>query len=108
MSEMEKVIRDGKVAVCYSPGFGAGWSTWTDDDFRGIALFHHKIVEWIENGKTGDIDAIMSKIIGNEYFYTGGAKDLEIEWLPVGTRFYVHEYDGSESIVTSDYRIMVA
>ena len=23
---MEKVIRDGKVAVLYSPGYGAGWS----------------------------------------------------------------------------------
>ena len=26
---MDKVIRDGKVAVLYSPGFGAGWSTWS-------------------------------------------------------------------------------
>ena len=24
---MEKVIRDGKVAVLYSPGYGAGWTT---------------------------------------------------------------------------------
>ena len=27
----DKVIRDGKVAVIISPGFGAGWSTWADD-----------------------------------------------------------------------------
>ena len=25
---MEKVIRDGKVAVLYSPGYGAGWFSW--------------------------------------------------------------------------------
>ena len=29
---MEKVIRDGKVAVLYSPGYGAGWSTWCYND----------------------------------------------------------------------------
>ena len=27
---MEKIIRDGKVAVAVSYGFGAGWSTWND------------------------------------------------------------------------------
>jgi len=31
---MTKYIRDGKVAVLYSPGFGAGWSTWNDDEYR--------------------------------------------------------------------------
>ena len=25
---IEKVVRDGKVAVLVSPGYGAGWSTW--------------------------------------------------------------------------------
>ena len=30
----EKYIKDGKVAVAYSPGFGAGWSTWNDDVWR--------------------------------------------------------------------------
>jgi hypothetical protein len=24
--------------------------------------------------------------------------DLEVAWLPVGTAFRIHEYDGSESI----------
>ena len=27
---MTKCIRDGKVAILYSPGYGAGWSTWND------------------------------------------------------------------------------
>jgi hypothetical protein len=30
--------------------------------------------------------------------YTGGMQDLIIEWLPEGTLFRIHEYDGSESI----------
>lgn len=28
---MDKVIRDGMVAVIYSPGYGAGWSSWNRD-----------------------------------------------------------------------------
>jgi hypothetical protein len=31
---MEKVIRDGKVAVLYSPGYGAGWYSWNRDQVR--------------------------------------------------------------------------
>ena len=27
---MKKVIRDGKVAVLYSPGYGASWYTWNE------------------------------------------------------------------------------
>ena len=27
---MEKIVRDGKVAVAVSYGFGAGWSTWNE------------------------------------------------------------------------------
>ena len=29
---VEKLERDGKVAILYSPGYGAGWSTWNDDN----------------------------------------------------------------------------
>ena len=91
----DKVIRDGMVAVLYSPGFGAGWSTWGGDE---IALFHPRFVEWVEGGKVGDIDAIAAEVMGDDSFYTGGAEDLQIRWLPVGTRFEINEYDGSESV----------
>lgn len=30
--------------------------------------------------------------------YTGGADQLEVEWVDVGTSFEIDEYDGSESI----------
>ncbi len=30
--------------------------------------------------------------------YFGGAEDLVIEWMPIGTEFEIDEYDGSESI----------
>jgi len=30
--------------------------------------------------------------------YLGGLEDLEVKWLPIGTKFRIDEYDGSESI----------
>lgn len=97
---MEKVIRDGLVAVLYSPGFGAGWSTWAEDKLKETALFHPKFVAWVEGGKVGDIENIAKEVCGEEYFYLGGADQLTIEWLPVGTAFRIDEYDGSERVET--------
>lgn len=88
--QVEKVVRDGKVAVIVSPGFGAGWSTWADD--AEAAVFAPDVVAWIESGKRG------STIAFERYGYTGGLDDAEIEWLPVGTRFIVDEYDGAEAL----------
>ena len=43
---MEKVIRDGKVAVIYSPRYGAGWTSWS---VPTEGMFHPALVEAIEN-----------------------------------------------------------
>ena len=50
MMKPEKVVRDGKVAVLISPGFGAGWSTWADDEISEFVLFHKDLVEMAEEG----------------------------------------------------------
>jgi len=42
---MEKVIRDGKVAVLISQGWGAGWYSWHRDNQE--LLFHPKLVEMV-------------------------------------------------------------
>jgi len=87
---VDKVIRDGKVAVLVSPGFGAGWSTWADE--AEAAMFAPDVVAWVEAGKTGDTEPF------ERYGYTGGLRDVEIRWVTVGDRFYVEEYDGSETL----------
>lgn len=51
---MEKVIRDGNVAILYSPGFGAGWYTW-NTSYPEI-IFHPKLVEMVESGRKDEID----------------------------------------------------
>jgi hypothetical protein len=93
---MNKVIRDGKVAVLVSPGFGAGWSTWNTE--HPECVFDPAVVEWVENGKAGPVPKL-AELRGWDYMYEGGAGDLIIYWLPEGSRFRIDEYDGSESLV---------
>ena len=91
-----KVIRDGKVAVLYSPGFGAGWYTWNHRCPE--CLYDADMVAWVEGDKTGPMPDLEAKY-GWEYFYDGGGNDLEIRWVPVGTQFRIHEYDGFERVI---------
>lgn len=103
---MEKVIRDGKVAVLISPGFGAGWSTWND---HKELLFHPKVVEMVESGRQSEIDEKWCcENLSITDVYCGGASDLVIHWLNVGTAFRVEEYDGSERLLLHDDLIMTA
>ena len=96
---MDKVIRNGKVAVLFSPGFGAGWYTWNTE--HKAMLYDPTVVKWVEDG--GDAEAVL-RTLDEKYpgCYLGGLRDLDIRWVPVGTRFYIHEYDGSESVVLVD------
>ena len=95
---MEKVIRNGKVAVLYSPGFGAGWYSWNSNK---ELLFHPKLVEMVENNRQSEITTQwIQKNLGINNVYCGGADDLQIEWLDEGTVFEINEYGGSESIET--------
>jgi hypothetical protein len=106
---MNKVIRDGKVAVLIAPGWGAGWYTW-----NGIEemLFDPKIVAMIENPDDDeDSDTIVEycKVrYGNEC-YLGGVDDLMIVWVPEGKKFIVREHDGAEFIeFQEDFRWLTA
>lgn len=103
---MDKVIRDGKVAVLYSPGYGAGWFTWKAPI---AAVFHPEIVALVENDEREKItEELCMKLFGTT-FYLGGAEDLEIEWIPQGRAFRIEEYDGYESIeFSSDVEWLVA
>lgn len=103
---MEKVIRDGKVAVLISHGFGAGWYSWNDSE---ELLFNPKLVEMVEQGKHKEItEEWVKENLGIENVYCGGAKNLTIYWLPVGTAFQVEEYDGNESLRTFNDLTLVA
>lgn len=89
-----RFYREGKVAVLYSPGYGAGWQSW-NIDHKGI-IFDSEIVEAVLAGdKAAAIEVAERKYKG---CYTGGADDLTVTWLEEGTIFEIEEYDGKESI----------
>jgi hypothetical protein len=96
---MEKVVRNGLVAVLVSPGFGAGWSSW--NPLKPELLFDPAVVAMVEDGTNAEtITADCEAKYPDGYF--GGSDDLIIEWVPVGTQFRVHEYDGSETLEFKD------
>ena len=96
----EKHIVDGKVAVLYSPGFGAGWSTCAyDDTDQAMAMDRDLVLAFLDGGVDALVKITAQKYPDND---TGGAEDMEVAWLPVGTAFEIREYDGSETIHTLD------
>lgn len=101
---MSKVIRDGKVAVFVSGGWGAGWSTWNsyDEDCNFDFVFGNEtLVDMVESG--ADTQAIIDYVqpLAPDA-YLGGADGLYVEWVPEGTKFVIDEYDGSETLQTMD------
>lgn len=109
---MDKYIKNGKVAVLYSPGYGAGWYTWNREVKE--CVFHPELVilvkkkiemeEGNEDYSTQEIKNIVRQIgdkahdLFGQEFYTGGAEDLTIAWIEPDTAFRIDEYDGFETI----------
>ena len=96
---MEKVIKDGKVGVLVSPGFGAGFSTWGAPI---EAIFNPTLIELVQQEKVQEAVDFVEKTW--EDVYTGGVQDLIVVWVPEGEEFIIEEYDGSESLMLkTDY-----
>lgn len=95
---MEKLIRNGEVAILYSPSFGAGWYTW-NTEYPEI-IYHPEIVKLVEEDRRDEItESFIKSIIPRvESMYCGGAGELQIMWLEQGTQFTIEEYDGNESV----------
>ena len=93
---MEKLVRNGKVAVLYSPGYGAGWYTWNTS--HPECVFDPEIVKIVLGEAKGDIEEIAERKY-QDYFFAGGAMDLVVGWVDIGQRFRIDEYDGYESLI---------
>lgn len=107
---MTKCIRDGKVAILYSPGYGAGWSTWSDDKYSEFLLHDEKLVELVETNQHDKIKEYVKSVYPDGDIYcSGNVYELQVEWVSPGTQFRIEEYDGSESIqYNNDYYWSVA
>ena len=98
--------------ILISPGYGAGWSTWSDKEHEKFALTYQPLIDYLEandgDNDSAEFGALVDQFIKDlkaEFgedasFYTGGARDLCV--VDVDGPFSVREYDGFESITTSN------
>ena len=93
---VEKLVKDGMVAVMYSPGYGAGWSTWAGSADIECCLFDNEIAQAVLDGDKKEAERIAEKKMPNQYM--GGLRDLRVYWMKQGTQFEIDEYDGNESV----------
>ena len=91
---MNKLIRDGQVAVLVSPGYGAGWYSWHHNE---ELLYDPSIVEWVEKNELDKVETYLELKYPRDTML--GLADLEVNWVPVGVRFRISEYDGAESLI---------
>ena len=97
---MDKVIRDGFVAVLTSPGYGAGWYSW---HLVPELVFDPVIVDMVDKGVDyTEIIQYCEKQFPSFTHCYAGAEDLTITWIQEGREFVINEYDGFESIEFKD------
>ena len=106
---INKLIRNGEVAIIYSPGYGAGWYSWNRHYYGHELLFDKKLAELVllkEEVRSGDARRFNKTLTQIEEYvsdkfpdaYNGGLGNAIVRWIPKGTAFEIREYDGAESI----------
>ena len=93
---MDKLVKDGRVAIVISPGYGAGWSTWNEiPDLEK----HPVIAQMILDGQKDDLtEEFLKNLLGVDYICTLGLLDAMVEWVEEGERDEINEYDGHETL----------
>jgi hypothetical protein len=92
---MQKLEKDGKIAVLVSHGFGAGWSTW-NHEYQDILCMDSEIVQAVLDKDIKKAEELAKQKCPD--CYTGGVDGLEVHWVKKGQAFEIEEYDGSESL----------
>ena len=108
--------------ILYSPGFGAGWSTWNSErpDFQKWMLTYQPLIDAIERGEelvpkefryssqehVDQLHPALQQFVreaeekfDQNYVCILGACNLSV--AEVSEPFRVDEYDGSESVIES-------
>ena len=88
------------MAVLYSPGHGAGWSTWNQEYSTAELIFDPGLVDLVLTSRTEAITVYINLKWPDAYM--GGVDTLDVKWVPVGTKFQIGEYDGHENVIVFD------
>jgi hypothetical protein len=93
---MDRLERDGKVAVLVSSGYGSGWSSWAELKDQEFLTMNKELAEAVERSDYLEVERIVNEKDIN--IYVDNFTNLKIEWVNRGTRFFINEYDGDETI----------
>lgn len=99
----------------YSPGYGAGWSTWNSDPVAKFMTFYEPIIEHIESGgkfevpisfgnkKKEELHPLLEQLqrdckekFNEDYVCILGADQLRVGQCEDDDQIQITEYDGSE------------
>ena len=94
---MEKLIKDGNVAVLVSSGYGAGFLTWGAPI---EAIFNPTLIGLIEQGNIREARNFAKKTWDG--ISTLAFEELVIRWVPEGSEFIIDCYDGDETLMLKD------
>jgi hypothetical protein len=101
---IKKLIRDTKVAVIFSPGRGRGWYTAHGiDDLLFDGALAKMIVQKYEEAKDDPVSQEIINIQIDQYLSKNYPDITQrgpfaIAWIEQGEQFYIHEYEGFETI----------
>ena len=95
---MNKLEENGMVAVVYSPGYGAGWSSWNDPEYAEFLTMDGHLARLVLDKKFDEIKTYLDEKFGEDMIYIGGCQQLKIEWVQKGSQFEITSYDGLESV----------
>lgn len=95
MDKCENAV--GEIGVLVSGGFGAGWSTWNDNE-EFLAMDKTLVEMRLRDAPESEVSAYCKKMVG-EVPYMGGWEQVKVKWLDKGTAFTIDDYDGNESLL---------
>ena len=104
---LEKVVKNGNVAILITNEYGAGWSSWNDiegiETDPGLVALVERTAEpeEIETYCKDKWGTFNTRCAGASNYYDG-ACNLSIVWVPEGTEYVITEYDGWEEIQFKD------
>lgn len=119
-------MSEKKREILYSPGFGAGWTTWNDGEHHEFLATYQPIIDYVKGGGGFPYDGGLyemrtpideplavredahpllkqllvdaeAKFGEGTYLCTLGARGLKV--ATVAGRYRIDEHDGNESIV---------
>ena len=62
-NKVEKYVKDGQVAILYSPGYGGGWSTWGEPEMA----WDKRLVDAFLAGGTKQVEQVATQLYPDDY-----------------------------------------